>query len=361
VRYLLAIVALGVLVALHELGHLFAARLFGVGVTRYSIGFGPPVFTWHRRGTAYTLGWIPLGGFVQIQGTNPHEDGVDPNDPRSFLNQRPWKRVVVLASGSVLNYVLAIALLAGLYLSGTHVPVPMTIGTIDPGSEAARVQLRPGDRVIAVDGAELKNWSDLVDVINDSPDQSLTLEIWRDGARQKLALTPQHDDSGAGHIGVTEQYVFREFGPLEALAQAFAHANTLFFEGIRMLTRLARGRRGVELSTPVGIVLQASEAASAGLGIFLRMLAAISIALAVFNLLPIPALDGGRIVFAGIEGLTGRRISPELETVLHSVGFIALVALLVLVAFRDVRKWLAPHPPAAPIPMAAPADAGRAT
>jgi regulator of sigma E protease len=361
VRYLLAIVALGVLVALHELGHLIAARFFGVGVVRYSIGFGPPIFTLRRGGTAYTLGWVPFGGFVQIQGTNPHEEGLDPKDPRSFANQRPWKRILVLAAGSVLNYVLAIVLLAGLYLSGTHVPVPMTIGTIDPGSEAARAQLRAGDRVLAVEGVELKNWSDLVDVVNDNADQSLAFDIWREGAKQRIAVRPQSDQGGVGHIGVTQQYTYREFGPLEAVGQAFAHANTLFVEGVRMISRLARGRRGVELSTPVGIVLQASEAASAGLGTFVRMLAAISVALAVFNLLPIPALDGGRVVFAAIEGLTRRRVSPELETVLHSVGFIALLALLVLVAVRDVRKWLGPHsaPPAAPTKVPSPPTAGR--
>lgn len=360
-RYLLAIVALGVLVAFHELGHLLAARAFRIRVLRFSLGFGPPIFTLQRGETSYALGWLPLGGYVRILGMTPNEEGANPKDRRSFAQQAPWKRAGVLAAGSVLNYVLAILLLTALYFSGTHVPVPMTIGTVDPGSEAARAQLRAGDRILDVDGAALRTWSDFVDIVNDSPGLPVSLGLSREGQTARITLVPRADEGGVGHVGVTQQYVYREFGPLEAVIQAFTHANTLVVEGVRMLSRLARGRRGVELSTPVGIVRQASEAASAGLDTFVRMLAAISVALAVFNLLPVPALDGGRILFAAFEGLFRRRISPELEAMLHSVGFLALMALLVFVAFRDVRQWWArpAHAEAGPASDAGAPDASR--
>jgi regulator of sigma E protease len=135
------------------------------------------------------------------------------------------------------------------------------------------------------------------------------------------------------------------------------HANLLVTDGVRLISRLVRGRPGASLSTPIVIVKQASDAAASGTDAFLRMLASISVALAIFNLLPVPALDGGRIVFSAVEALTGRRVSSELETVIHAVGFIALLVLLAFVAFRDVRGLLAPKRGAA---LAVLSDAGSA-
>jgi regulator of sigma E protease len=354
VAYLLGIVALGVLVALHEMGHLLAARAFRIRVLRYSIGFGPPIFTWKRGETAYTLGAVPLGGFVRILGMSAQEEGVNPRDPRTFVAQRPWKRILVLAAGSVLNYLLALVLLWGLYLTGTHVAEPLTIGQVDPGSEAARVQLRPGDRVVFIDGAPARTWSDLVERVNDAPGEPLRIAILRGADTREMTVVPRADEDGVGHIGVAQQYVYRELGPVAAGVQAVQHANLLVSDGVRLLARLVRGRRGASLSTPIGIVKQASDAAASGADAFLRMLASISVALAIFNLLPVPALDGGRILFSAFEALTGKSVSSELETVIHAVGFIALLVLLAFVAFRDVRGLLA-HRTRAP---AAQVDAG---
>jgi regulator of sigma E protease len=349
VRYAFAIVALGVLVALHELGHLLAARAFHIRILRYSLGFGPPILTFKRGETAYTLGALPLGGYVQIHGMSPHEEGVTDGDPRLFLSQRPWKRILVLVSGSVLNYVLALGLLCALYLGGTHVPVPMTVGAVDPGSEAARGQLRPGDRIAAINGVPLERWTDLVDVVSDHPGQWLSFSIARAGELRDIPLQPRADEDGAGRIGVAQQYVYREQPFGEALWSAFQHTNGLLTDGLHALVRLARGRKGVELSTPVGIVKQASDAAQAGADAFIRILAAISVALAVFNLLPLPSLDGGRVLFAAAEGISRRRVSPELENVLHAVGFLVILAALALYAARDIRRLLpASHAELAP-------------
>ena len=154
-HYLPLLLALGLLVALHELGHLVAARLLGIRVSRYTLGFGPAVFTFRLRGMDCVLGAIPLGGSARIQGMNPHEPGVDPADPASFSAQTPWKRMLVLLAGPLANWLFALGILFALYTSGTHVVVPLTVGTIVPGSEAARAQLLPGDHLVSVDGVPL--------------------------------------------------------------------------------------------------------------------------------------------------------------------------------------------------------------
>ncbi|MBI3185892.1 MAG: site-2 protease family protein [Myxococcales bacterium] len=337
-RYVYAIIALGLLVAFHELGHLIAARVFGIKVLRFSVGFGPALFRIRRGETDYTLGALPLGGFVRIHGMNPHQEGLDRKDPRSFAARPAWQRLLVLLAGSLANYLLAVAVMAALLWAGTHVPVPRTIGAVVPGSEAARAQLRPGDVVEAIDGAPLSDWSELVERVNDSPGLPLVLSVSRGGERFQLAMTPRPEPSGVGRLGLRQQYVYREHGFGEGAAQSFAHVNRLAADGLRLLWRLLRGRPGVELAGPLGIVEQASKAASTGADAFLRVLVAISVALALFNLLPVPALDGGRSVFVLLELVSRRRVDPKLEAWLHTAGFLLLLGLLLWVMAQDVRR-----------------------
>ncbi|HSP80940.1 MAG TPA: site-2 protease family protein, partial [Myxococcaceae bacterium] len=157
-HYLPLLLALGLLVALHELGHLVAARLLGLRVHRYTLGFGPPVLTFRVRETEYALGAVPLGGSVHIQGMNPHEPGQE--EPTSFASRSPWKRMGVLLAGPLANLLFALGILFALYTTGTHVVVPLTVGTIVPGSEAARAQLLPGDRIVSAEGQPLESWSE---------------------------------------------------------------------------------------------------------------------------------------------------------------------------------------------------------
>jgi regulator of sigma E protease len=350
VRYLYAIVALGLLIAFHELGHLLAARLFKIRVLRYSIGFGPAILSFRRGGIEWVLGALPLGGYVQVYGMNPHEGPQVKTDPASFAAKPAWKRMVVLAAGSFGNYLLALGLLVGLYMAGTHVPVHLTVGTVEPGSEAARAQLRPGDLIAQVDGRPLRRWMELATNVAESAERPLVLEVHRGEERLQVTVVPRKDSRGAGRIGVAQQYVFREHRWDEALPAAFDYTNRLFTEGLAMLGRLLRGSPGVELASPVLIVKAASDAASSGWDAFLRVMVSISVALALFNLLPIPALDGGRLLFVAIEAVTGRPVNPKVETLLHTAGFFLLIALIIHVAFGDVRKLL--RAPEAPGPAA---------
>jgi regulator of sigma E protease len=357
-HYLPLLLALGLLVALHELGHLVAARLLGLRVSRYTLGFGPAVLTLRLGGTDYVLGAVPLGGSVRIQGMNPHEPGVDPEDPQGFTALTPWRRMLVLLGGPLANWLFALGILVALYSSGTHVVVPLTVGTIIPGSEAARAQLLPGDRIVSADGVPLESWSGFVELIAQNPGRELKLGVERAEQPHTVTVRPRPDERGAGRIGVSQQYVYRTHGVGQALLQAVAHTGNLVAEGTRMLGRLLEGRQGLVLANPLGLVKQSSGAAASGMGAFLRVLVSLSVALACFHLLPLPSLDGGRMLFVAFEWVSRRKVPARVETLVHALGFLALLGVVLTVALADLRQHLGRAAPSTAPSTLAPQDAG---
>jgi regulator of sigma E protease len=357
---LLALLALGLLLAVHELGHLLAARLLGVSVPRFSLGFGPPLLSFHLFGTEYVIAAIPIGASATLHGMNPHTPGLDPADPRSYSSQRPWKRVVITLAGSLANYLFALGVLFMLYTSGTHVVVPLTVGTVTPGSEAARAQLLPGDRILSVDGQPVKSWSEFVEIIGKSPGQERTLVVVRHADSRVVQVRPRADERGVGRIGVSQQYVHREHPLGEALTQSLVHTQRVAAEALSLVWSLVTGPAPTaEPPSSVAVVRQSSGAASTGWDAFLRVLGALSVALALLHLVPVPGLDGGRLLFLAIETALGRPVPPKVETLGNTVGFLAIASAILAVAIAEVRRALpssesvqappleAPQPPAA--------------
>ncbi|WP_224369256.1 M50 family metallopeptidase [Hyalangium versicolor] len=352
---LLALLALGLLLAVHELGHLLAARLLGVSVPRFSLGFGPPLLSFHLFGTEYVVAAIPLGASTTLHGMNPHVPGLDPADPRSYSAQRPWKRVVITLAGSVANYLFALGVLFVLYTSGTHVVVPLTVGTVTPGSEAARAQLLPGDRILSVDGQPMKSWSDFVEFIGASPGRDRSLVVSRHDEARVVQVRPRPDERGVGRIGVSQQYVYREHKPGEALAQSLVHSQRVATEALGLVWSLVVGRNpAAEPPSTVAVVRQSSGAASSGRDAFLRVLVAMSVALSLLHLVPIPGLDGGRLLFLAIELARGRPVSSRVETFANTLGFLAIAAAIIAVSVAEVRRALPlpePHGDSGPAPL----------
>lgn len=361
-RYLAALLMLGLLVAVHEFGHVLAARIFGVRVRRYAVGFGPLLLSFHRRGTLYTLGAIPFGGFAHIEGMNPHE--VSANEGPSFRELSPLKRIIVLLAGTLTNYLLAILVMWALFVSGTHVAVPMTVGKVVPGSEAARAQLLPGDLVTAVNQEPVQQWSDLVDRIAQSPELEVRLDVTRGTESKVVTLNPRRDLLGMGRIGITQQYVFRPLPVGEALKRSLERTAQQTVAVLGFAGRLLRGKAEGILPERVTVVNQASTAAQSSGDAFLRALSTLSIGLGLFFLIPVPSLDGGRILFLALEAATGRRIPAWLETLTHALGFAALVVAMVLLSAGEIRRARRTSHPA-PAPLQEPArgadspDAGR--
>jgi regulator of sigma E protease len=357
---LLALLALGLLLAVHELGHLLAARLFGLKVPRFTLGFGPPLLSFQLRGTEYVIAAIPIGASATIHGANPHTPGLDPADTTSYTAQRPWKKVVITLAGSLANYLFALATLFALYSVGTHVVVPLTVGTVTPGSEAARAQLLPGDRILSVDGQPMKSWSDFVELIGQSAGRERTLVISRHDEPRVVQVRPRPDERGVGRIGVSQQYVYREHGPGEALTHAVVHTQRVAAEALGLVWGFVTGPKPTaEPPSSVAVVRQSSGAASTGLDSFLRVLVAISVALALLHLVPVPGLDGGRLVFLAIEAARGRPVPPTVETVANTVGFLVIAAAIVAVAVAEVRRALpSPEAQEPPLPVSASLDGG---
>lgn len=349
---LLALLALGLLLAVHEFGHLLAARLLGVSVPRFTLGFGPPLLSFRLFGTEYVLAAIPIGASARLHGMNPHEPGLDPDDPRSYSTQRLWKRVLITLAGSLANYLFALALLFALYSSGTHVVVPLTVGTVTPGSEAARAQMLPGDRILSVDGQSVKSWSDFVAQIGQSPGAERTLVLVREGEHRVVQVRPRSDERGVGRIGVSQQYVYREHPPGEALTHSLVHTERVAAEALGLVWSMVRGPDPLaETPSSVAVMRQSSGAASTGRDSFARVLVAISVALALLHLIPVPGLDGGRLLFLAIEAARRRPVSARAQTLANTVGFLAIVAVIVALSVAEVRRALpSPEPREPPLP-----------
>ncbi|NPC80605.1 PDZ domain-containing protein, partial [Pyxidicoccus fallax] len=342
-HYALVLLALGGLLALHELGHLVAARLCGVRVPRFVFGFGPPLVSFRLWGTQYVLAAVPLGATAHVQGMNPHR--ADAAEDGGFQVLGPLRRMVIILAGPLANYLLALGLLFSLYTSGTHVVVPLTVGTVQPGSEAARAQLLPGDRIVTVAGQPLKNWSEFVEQVARSPGRPLELGVERQGTQRTVQVRPRPDERGEGRIGVSQQYVYRAHGAGEALGHAFAHTGSVAAEGLSTLVRLVRGPEHTGAVGPGALMRQeSSDAASSGMDSLMRALVTASVALALLMMLPVPGLDGGRVALLMVEAASGRRLPPRVETVAQAVGFLGIAAVIVVVAGMEIRRALPERP-----------------
>jgi len=338
---LAAVFGLALLIVLHEAGHLVAARLCGMRVERFSIGFGKALVSFKRGDTIYQIAPIPLGGFVQISGLNPHEE-FDHNDPYVYPNRPRWMRFMVLLAGPAANYLTA-ALIALVVMLGYGLPTgTTTVDEILPGSVAEAAGLRPGDRLAEVNGQAVTAPSAITQLVRNSQGAPLTIKVVRNGDPTTLTLSPRKDQaSGIYMIGVKFGQV-RVRGPVsQAIKEAVIVPVMVASDILKNLRDLIMGRIQGGLSGPVGIAREMASAAKQGAIRFLEICLLISVALAVFNLLPVPGLDGGRALFLSIGVLRRRDVNPMLEAKIHMVGIMLLMGLLIVVTFGDLRPLVA--------------------
>ncbi len=337
-----AVLAFAFLVIVHEAGHAVAARLSGMRVERFSVGFGPVLARFRRGETEYAVSALPLGGYVRIAGMAPG-DGTAADDPRSYASRPAWQRFAVIAAGPAMNYALAIVLATALAATvGVAVPDPAPrVGRTQEGSPAERAGLRDGDRVLSVAGAPVESWDELVRAIRARPGRETALEVARgEGAaaeRLALAITPG-DRDGVGVIGVAQHALHERAAGLTALATGFAETNATAGRTLAAIGQIFTRQPGApRLQGPAGVGKDLVRAAHAGGEALVQLLFAISVALALFNLLPVPGLDGGRLVFLAYEIVARRRANERVESFLHAVGIVALLALILAVTvFGDL-------------------------
>ena len=341
---LLVVVAFGVLVIIHELGHFMVARLSGMRVERFSVGFGPVVLRRKRAETEWAISAIPFGGYVKIAGMGPGE-AVDAGDRGAYANQPAWRRFLVILGGPAMNYLFAVVLAAVMLASfGFREPDPAPrVGEVLAGGAADRAGLRAGDRIIAVDGRPIASWEALVAEIVAHPGTPATLSVQRgEGAPATIVATPD-GVGGRGRLGIAQSARVVRAGPGGALVIGVRVTNERAGEILAGLGQMVTGRQRAELRGPLGIAQEMARSARAGAAPFVTIVWFISIALALFNLLPVPALDGGRLVFLVYEIVTHRRVDQRVENIVHLAGFVALFGLLVAVTlFGDLARMFRP-------------------
>ncbi|MCG8557956.1 MAG: M50 family metallopeptidase [Proteobacteria bacterium] len=336
-----AIIGLSLLVVIHEGGHYLAARAFGMRVTRFSIGFGPVLARYQPKGspTVFQICAIPFLAYVLIAGMNPAED-VDPDDPSLYPNKGVFARIVTIFAGPFANYLTASVLVFGLALSGWPRSVPverMIIGAVEPGTPAAQAGLKPGDVVVRANAQPVNDVQDLIAVTKPRGGLATEYVIERGGKTSTLTITPAQR-GGRGVIGVVPKFktVYEVQPASDAARLALVYPYAITVEQLKGLASLVRQRSTDGLKGPIGMGKLVAERAGKGVAELMSILMLISVALGMFNLLPFPALDGGRLVFLGYELVTRRRPNERIEAVVHTVGLLVLLGVIVLVTIRDV-------------------------
>ena len=337
VTILAFVVIFSIVVFVHELGHFVVAKLAGVRVDEFGFGYPPRLFRLFKRGdTEYTLNAIPIGGFVKVAGDDK------PDDPRSMARRSPWVRLAFLLAGPAMNLALAALLFAVTFMMG--VPAPgVGILEVEAGSPAAQAGLRVGDIIVGVDGQRVVMPSDLQALIEERLGREVALTVRRGGQELAQPLRvprAQHaPDQGAMgvRIGVPEERV--SYPLFSALGLGLQQALVSVVAIIGGLIAMVRGAVPADLAGPIGIAQMTGQVARSGLTQLVEWTAFLSVNLFIINLLPIPALDGGRLVFVGLELLRGgRRVDPQKEGLVHFVGIVLLLTLFLVVSYFDVQR-----------------------
>jgi regulator of sigma E protease len=331
------IVVFGLLIFIHELGHFLVAKRAGILVYEFALGFGPKLAGFRRGDTEYTLRVVPLGGFVRFAGLDPRDEEVLP--ARSYKYKPVWQRMAVIAAGPFANFLLAVVLLAGVFMV-QGLPTPTTtVDEVLPGRPAVEAGLQKGDRIVAVDGREVNTWDELVSEISARPGELLLLTVERKGGRLDIPVVPE-TEAGVGRIGITPDVKSVPAGLFASLAGGVQYTVQITGLILGFLGQMITGQAPADVGGPVRIVAEIGTAAQLGVVPLLNLAAFLSINVGLFNLLPIPALDGSRLIFLGWEGITRRPVNPEREGAFHLVGFALLLLLIVVITYRDIAQLM---------------------
>ncbi len=339
---LFTILGISLLIILHEAGHYLAARTFKMRIMRFSIGFGPALFKIQRGETLWQFAAIPFGGFVQIHGMGPvdPESKEPPLDERSFRNNAVWKRLIVIGAGPAMNWLLAaffIFLLSFTVGFSRYDETSARIGQLSAEGAGAIGGLQDGDLIQAIAGVKTTTWNDLVKEVRAHPNEEVEFLIQRDTREMSILVTPKaHPEKGHGLIGAAPWAEIVKLGFGASILAGFKGAAIFTAQQTNIIWGLLRGTQEGQLSGIPGIIKMVSTQAEQGLRRFLEALAWLSIGLFVLNILPVPALDGSRLVFLSIEGVRRRPVNEQVEGWVHGIGFLLLMGLMIFVSIRDL-------------------------
>ena len=343
------IIVLGVLIFFHEFGHFLIARLFGVGVEKFSLGFGPRLFGKKIGITDYRLSAIPLGGYVKMVGEEPDAEIAPEDLPLSFTHKHVAKRMLIVAAGPVFNILLAIIIFFGIFfVSGTFIMKP-SIGSVREGSPAATAGLEKGDLITRINGSEISSWDEMAEIINASAGSPLSIAVQRQESILNFSIAPEQvptqnifgENIQRFVIGITAsgESFSKSLNFFEALSESLIQSYRVTELMVVIIAKLIKGDISTDtLGGPIMIAQMAGDSAKAGVGSLIFFIALISINLAIINLLPIPVLDGGHLLFFLIEAIKGSPVSIKVREVAQQVGLFILILLMILVFYNDISR-----------------------
>jgi regulator of sigma E protease len=351
------VLAIGPLVFIHELGHYLVARWLGVGAEVFSIGFGHEITGWtDKRGTRWKVGWLPLGGYVRFIGDEhvasaPGDSSKlsEEDKTRSFHLRPVWQRFLIVVAGPLANFLLAIAIVSG-FVAANGVPsTPNVVIATLPGSAAERAGLRPGDRIVAIAGRSTENFEEIAQLTGLYPDHDVRIDLVRDGRplslNVHLRVEIEKDRFGqqyrVGRLGIPRPPVqFERVSAFQIVPAAVESTAFLTRSMVQGLWQIVTGRRPVtEIGGPLKMAQMAGQQASLGWTDFIVLVAILSINLGFINLLPVPMLDGGHLLFYGIEAVRQRPVSPRAQDWAFRGGLALILALVIFTTVNDLGSF----------------------
>lgn len=329
-----AIIIFCLLIFVHELEHFIAAKLCGVKVNAFAVGMGPAFWKKQKGETEYSLRIFPVGGFCAMEGEDEESE-----DERAFNKKPAWQRAIVLAAGSFMNLLTAIILM--IIIAFWQGEATNTIETVIDGSPAFEAGIKAGDEVLFIDEAKIEEWSDLQSAVGENQGEPVQVTVLRDGQELEFSAIPEYDEQvGRSKIGIAPEM---KRNPVTAVGRGVQSTWDMTVMMYDIIVKLFTGDVSAkELSGPVGIVYVVNDSAKAGIIYVVYLAALLSLNLAVMNLLPFPALDGGRLLFLLIRKVTGRRVTDEMEGKIHFVGIMLLFALMIYVTWNDIVRFIVP-------------------
>jgi regulator of sigma E protease len=347
-----AVIVLGFLILFHELGHFIVAKRTGVGVLKFSIGFGPTLVGRRIGNTEYVISAIPLGGFVKMVGEDPDEPISEADEAIAFQKQRLWKRMAIVLAGPGANLVfaaLAFSIVFAVY--GARVPSEAAkVGGVMEGMPAAAAGLKIGDVVLAVDDRKVEKWDGLSEAIRSSGGKPVTLTVERDGATLQVQLTPEArpdknifgETLGTAYvIGVERGFDEEDVGVLTAIGMGVQQTGWWVETLLMSLVKMLQGKiPAKDIGGPILIAQAAGQQARLGFEYLLHFMAVISVNLGVLNLLPIPVLDGGHFLFFALEAILRRPLDIRHREIAQQVGLVVLISLMAFAFYNDIARVL---------------------
>lgn len=330
---LYTIIIICVLVLVHEFGHFIVAKKSGVLVEEFSLGMGPKLFGWQGEETAYSIRMLPIGGFVKMTGEDEDSD-----NPRAFCNKSVWVRMAVTFAGPLMNLLIAVVffLVAFMYF-GTPATNGL-IGTVAENSPAESCGLLPGDVIVRLDDTEIGSWADVTAFMaNVLPGDEVQVAFERDGSEQTASLVTMESE-GRALLGITQGIRRADLGT--SLKMGFATTVSFTVMILQSLVDMVTGSADLDVAGPVGMVSLVDDYANVGLMYLFLFAGMLSVNLGVMNLLPIPALDGARLVFLLIEAVRRKPIDRDKEAMVHFVGFALLMGLMVVITYFDINRLI---------------------